>query len=122
MNPSSGLGADGEEFEIGHHPGVQGDALEREGALTGVREGVTAKDAIDQAPAVGRSLHFHPHALPEDTTPVSYYYRSIMSRIIVDRIPQIQVRAKFSLTTQAYHLAHKARELHGHILASQAGA
>ena len=51
------VGADGEELEVGHHPGVERDPLERGGALTGVREGVAAKDPIDQPSAVGRNVH-----------------------------------------------------------------
>ena len=46
------VGADGEELEIGHHPGVERDPCERGRSRPGVLTGVAAKDTIDQPPTV----------------------------------------------------------------------
>jgi len=51
------VGADGQELEIGHHPGVERDPLQRRGARLGLAERVAAQDPIDQPPAVGRNFH-----------------------------------------------------------------
>ena len=53
------VGAHGEQLEIGHHPGVERDALQRTDALARVTERVAAQDPVGQPSAVGRDLDVH---------------------------------------------------------------
>src|SRR5205807_1831127 len=51
------VGADREQLEVGHHPRVERDPLERADALACVAQRVATQHPVDQPPAMGRNFH-----------------------------------------------------------------